>query len=250
VPTTLFDRIRASWPGPSQVQGAVPESWHLLLPSNLDGLRFRAQMRLSLPPAAAGARTVLYDRLVQAAQGVTSKYSVLHLPEAQDHLNAQLSRELPYQDVGGHGPAVWAGLAVDQADLELAQQQVKLRHAETLAREQYRSQAAGWDHLRSEVLSDPARTRLWWLNGRSEKLAEMVNSSHVFDQVIGQLAPMGVAPVAPTSPVADVLERFLRGLGPEHHELLLEQLATVFRNYERPELADEVRALDAVGLSR
>ena len=87
-----------------------------------------------------------------------------------------------------------------------------------------------------QILADPALARLWWLDGKREKLPQLVQMDGVFEQVALLIAQRS-EPVEQASPIPELIRTFLRDLGSHHRALLIKQLQGVFVAYERDDLA-------------
>ena len=97
------------------------------------------------------------------------------------------------------------------------------------------------------MLCDPAAARLWWLDGRREKLADLDAMSETFERVAQTFGePSGSGP-STAQLVADVLADFLGRLDDVLRAQLVHQLAEVFRQYNTDDLAERMLSIPGAG---
>jgi hypothetical protein len=249
--TSWRDRLRSwvtNWRH-QQHQGLY--SGHMLLPSDLTDVPFRAHLQvagLRFTAAASSHRAAACEQVRELAAEVTTGYTVLHWQEAEYAVNLMLARGPVGSGGALAGASAWVSLRVDPGATQAAEEHAKMRQASVLVREGHRLKQQQWSYLRDEVLSDPGNARLWWLDGDRDRLKELVSMVDVFEGVAELLAPTPAGRVGLgglegnffADQVSDLLRRFLVPLEPAQHQLLLLQLGRVFRSYERDDLADEL----------
>jgi hypothetical protein len=217
-------------------------SRHLILDSDTAGIPFRAVITVRGEDREWSAfsppdREVLFNHLRAVAERRTCRFSVVYPLEAQQDANSWLAREVL---LGGAGSAE-VELFVDEAVLSAGRKILVSRHEAALVEERRRAQVKEWVALRDEVLTDPGLVRLWWLDGRSERLGELVTMGDAFDKVPILLGNASNGSTARA--ITAVLDDFLSRLTAEQRDLLVHQLGRVFRSYERGDLADGLETL-------
>jgi hypothetical protein len=220
----------------------------ILVRSLQEEVRFRARIHISWLGRATDPKTPETVALVaqlakEATEKITSQFSVVHLREAQDALTSRLSLDEQLQIDAFLEAKLEVFLDAEPAAVEIAQRFERMRMEGAFTQAQHLLRFQQWDELHQEVLCVPHRARLWWLDGRSDRLEQLVAMGETFEQAAALLTPAfetARAP-SPTARLTDVIDRFLGGLGPEQHQLLLQQLSRVFVSYERPDLADAIQ---------
>jgi uncharacterized protein YbjQ (UPF0145 family) len=214
----------------------LQESRRLLLESEVPEIPFRAVLTVRLDPREWAGRSridldTLFDRLRDVAQERTRRFSAVHCAEAEQAINVRLSREPSL----GTGAVVGIALAVDEVMHTAALHHLELRRIAALEEEKHRARVAEWARLRDQVLHDPRMARLWWLDGRADRLRDLVAMGDVFEQA-SQLLD-GAPTESSADGIARLLREFLSRLTPEQRSHLLLQVARVFRSYEHDDLA-------------
>jgi hypothetical protein len=193
----------------------------------------------------------------ETTEEITCRYSVVHLRETQDALASRLFDDR--LQIGAlPGAELRVVLDADPEAVEIARRFEGMRMEAALTQVQHQLRFQQWDDLRREVLAVPHRARLWWLDGRSDRLEQLVTMGNVFEEAAALLTPAPRTAQASSSAaqLSDVVDRFLRELEPAQRQLLLQQLSRVFVSYARHDLADAtqevarmVGAADVGGLS-
>jgi hypothetical protein len=245
--TSWPDRLRSWVQAWRDEQRPISYSGHVLLPSDLAEIPFRAHLQMM--GYRGHSAMAVYERLRALASEVTAGYSVLHWQEAECAVKVMLGSGPVLREGPLAGAIVSVSLRVDPGATEAAAEHAKLRRSSVLVREGHRLQQEQWSYLRDDVLGDPGSTRLWWLDGNRDRLKELVAMGSAFECAaeLFSATPSGAgrAPGTSSAGVADrtvtLLEQFLGDLQPEQHQLLLLQLDRVFRSWERADLADQLR---------
>ncbi|MEU6034723.1 hypothetical protein ABZ801_04890 [Actinomadura sp. NPDC047616] len=209
------------------------------VPSRLEEAYFTASVRAVWAVAnariTADRRWRTEQRLRDCVRQVACQHSVLEVGEAETAVNLALQDLLP-----GLGlVAAEATLTAEQGGRELAEQMEALSRETALAEAAQRAKLDQLRVLGERVLPDPALARLWWMDGRPDKLTAMVEMDHVFERAAALVRPHPDGG-PPQDPVPGLINEFLRGLGPQHRDLLLRQLHQIFLGYERSDLADMI----------
>jgi len=230
---------------------ALPGTISTLLDSSLPGAPFRARISIvhqhSVPDRAATAQLAqVYEELRRCAATITRRFSVLHLPEAQDEINLYLAGRGPISNGTVDGECSTIELRVDTQVTEHAIRYETIRNEETIAGERHRAHMEQNAVLREQILTDPAQARLWWLEGKRERLRELVQMGDTFETLARVLSVSSAPDTSAGSEWILLLEDFLSKLDPRQTDLLLSQLDRVFTSYERIDLSDRVHGLRSV----
>lgn len=212
------------------------------LRSSLEGAYFQAAFDVAWTANADGGypRAVqeahIFQYLSHVAEQVTVRCSVLEVELTRSQVAIELNsvRGLPNTDVSLTD--VQVHLSPDPAGAEFAARHEQFRREIALTRAHHESQAAQLQLMRQHILADSSVARLWWLDGKPERLAQMVGQGDLFERVVDLLSGSR-REAAGDERIAGLIGRFLEELGPEHRELLLRQLGRVFESYERHDLA-------------
>lgn len=232
----LTDRQTRQHPYPTTSFGAR-------LPSSLPEAYFQATVHVTWPPRREGLSPGLIAKAEQQLRGTLSltvrQHSVLHVAEAETAVNLALNNSLRLTDAGIQVLAAEAALTAEPAGAELAEQYEALQRDTALATATQHAQVDRLRVLGDHILIDPTLARLWWLDGKPEKLPEMVKMNKVFEDAATLLTARGES--SRTNPIAELIQTFLHDLTPGHRELLLKQLQQIFLAYERADLADLIK---------
>lgn len=231
--TWLASRDNTRHPYPTTFFGAR-------LQSSLPEACFQARFHVDWPPTGGDPsleiRSYAERQLRRTAQRTARAHSLLDIDEAQTAINLALQQDLPLAVANVRLISAEAVLSVLPADRELAEQYEKLQRDTALTRE---TQRAELDRLRlmgDQILADPALARLWWLDGKREKLPQLVQMDGIFEQT-ALLITQCTEPVEQANPIPGLIRTFLHDLAPHHRALLIKQLQGVFVAYERDDLA-------------
>jgi hypothetical protein len=124
----------------------------------------------------------------------------------------------------------------------MASQHEELARETIRARDQKMAEASRLTFLLDYVLTSAPMARLWWIGSNPEKLIQLADMKDgVFETAIDLLMERE-AGKKENDQIAQIIESFLRDLGPEHRKLLIAQIDRVFRNYERADLAERLGA--------
>lgn len=221
----------------------------VLLPSAHERAEFRARITFTwrLPagtPLTTEALREAHDLFMTYAPEASRRFSVLDKEEAESRLNLGLSQVIGRCPllIGGH-----VQLTVPEDVIEHIRERRRRELEVELERSRLEAEVARLRLLRDTVLRDAATARLWWLDSDPRRLVELAAQGDRFEQAVALVAErdgLG-SPEKIEAVVARLLQIFLTDLGPEARRWLIQQLATVFTGYERPDLAGEL--LVAVG---
>ncbi|MGW0811346.1 hypothetical protein [Nonomuraea sp. NPDC002799] len=218
------------------------------LPSELDGACFDATIEVhgQLDHQQPAKEAQVYRKLESHARVVSGKLSVLDLDRAAAEITIELNREsvVAMPDLHVRLDRVRARVSAGASAVETARSLQEAVQKTTLARMEYREQARRLGLLRDHFLASPAMARMWWVGEDPSRLADLaaMSTSGKADpfetavSLLGEAADAGSA----RNEVAAIIETFVRGLTPEAGKYLISQLAQVFTNYERPELAERL----------
>lgn len=220
----------------------------VLLPSAHTRADFHARITFTwrLPaatPLTTQAVREAHDLAMEYAPKTSQEFSVLDKEEAESRLNLELSHvisRLP-QVIAGH-----VELTVSEEVVEHVRERRRRELEVELERSRLEAEVKRLRLLRDTVLQDAPTARLWWLNSDPKRLVELGAQGDKFEQAVALVADRdgrgsseGIEAI-----VTRLLKTFLADLGPESRRWLIQQLATVFSSYERPDLSD--RLLGAV----
>jgi hypothetical protein len=142
------DRL-ALWWGSLFAMRAVPVDGfrvRLRLPSDFDGLFFRAEVQVWLRDRAVDPHAVVVDDIARLLSDVTQQYSVLHRPEAEYAAGLALSRAASSMGVS---------LTVDEDVEDAARERETVRRKKALEAVHFDNQLEQWSAMR-HILSDLA----------------------------------------------------------------------------------------------
>lgn len=221
-------------PVPTQVEGRLASS-----EQNEDFI-VSVSARWSGSEEMAEAHVQRY--LWEVAKSTISQYSVLRAQEAEIELNVRLADPLNAERAHLHLEQARATVTAEPSGLESAGRREELNRKKAHVQATRKQQLEHMNFVRDHLTADGVSTRLWWLDGDPEKLPELAKLEAAFASVISQLIP-GSARDDDLSNIADLIQRFLDGLGPGHLALVLSQLGSVFVSYERSDLNDLLKEL-------
>ncbi|GLY16323.1 hypothetical protein LWF15_32935 [Kineosporia rhizophila] len=232
------------WARLTQSQPWVPAQQttaSFLLPSDVPDLPFRAQVTIDWPALRSDAPAVDRSEVIRhlrvAAGALTEKYSVVFREEAEYDLHVNIASRC-----GSSAPcAVTVQLQVDEEVRQAALRHQELRRAQVFEEEKQQIQVRQWENLQKNVFHDPLRIRMWWLKGDPERLEQLIDGDTIFERAAQALSPPASRPSEALNLVR-MIESFWSKLSDEQRTyLVVDRLDAVFRNFEQPELADELQ---------
>jgi hypothetical protein len=244
---TRFARLFG--PGANRLDGPhLPHEISTLLDSSLPGFPFRSRIKIerssiSTYDTSTARLAQHFEELRASATAITRRFSVLHLAEAQAEIDLFLAGREMIQGSAPAGAGALIQLSVDHQSQEYAAQWERLRLEEDIAAERHRLRLEQNAVLRDQILRDPAQARLWWLEGKRERLKELVQMGDTFETLATLLAPSPAEKNSTTAEWVTVVEDFLCKLDAQQSDLLLKQLDRVFCSYERADLSDRLHNL-------
>jgi hypothetical protein len=226
----------------SQRSESVVTTFQARLPSRLEEAQFQATIRMAWLPGALmdGRRRATAElQLLEVARAAAQGYSVLNPDEARAAIDLALF-DCGQTDADTELVAADAKIEVNPHDRRMAEDHEDLRRETALAREARREEVERLKLLADQVLATPTLARLWWLEGKPEKLELLVakDKGEIFEKV-AELFGASAEPPA-TDPIAELIRLFLEGLDARLREHLISQLPLVFTSYERGDLADRL----------
>lgn len=214
------------------------------LPSELGtDAQFTATIHAWWESSGGGGQENVFPYLAACGAEITRKFSVLDVTETNDALTRTLSR-IAGSEVPGTGIrliSASASLQVEDGHSKFAEQEADLNRQTRIHVDDAKATMARLTTIRDMFLHDSASAALWWSEGRPERLLELAAHKDKFSTVVNLLhgTPVDHGEADQTSELINV---FLANLGPQHREYLLDQLARVFTSYDRPDLADKLKA--------
>jgi hypothetical protein len=186
-------------------------------------------------------RSLAEQHLLRVAQMAASEYSVLDLDEARAEIDLQLFRNLSPE--GSELPPVAAWVSRIDAgpdDQHLAEGHEALRRQTALAQFEQAEEVKRLRMLGDQVLADPTLASLWWLDGKPDRLEELIRADKkkVFENVADLFSAVGEG--LAVNPIAQLIRVFLEDLDGSCRQQLIKQLTVVFRAYEHHDLADQL----------
>jgi hypothetical protein len=219
-------------------------TFRVRLPSELREAQFQATIRMEWPPGRHIDRvlqSVVEQHLLGAARSAAKNYSVLDPHEACAAIDLELFGHLQPEGTDIYPVAASvAEIAADLEDQHLAESQEALRRQTALAQAERTEEVKRLRILGDEILTDPMLARLWWLDGKPDRLEKLVElgNNKVFEDVVGLLSTPAEQLAA--EPITELIRIFLQDLDPPYREQLIRQLQFVFRSYERIDLAGKL----------
>lgn len=212
------------------------------LPSKLPQAQFQVVIQAEWPTGwrvDPVRRSLVEQHLLAAARSAAEHYSVLDPGEAGAAMDLELSSQVDMQDAGIHPTtACITQIEVGQDDRRMAESQEAFCRQTALTQIEQMEDARRLRILSDEILIDPTLARLWWLDGKPERLAELVAQGKMFEEV-SDLFCRSPEPLA-AEPIAELIRIFLKDLDVGCREWLVGQLHRVFGSFERGDLADKL----------
>lgn len=210
------------------------------LDSNLAGSCFNAAVQASWRPRGREHGATVFHHLRLHANSVTSDFSVLNAMAAENALNKFFATEQLSTGTGIQVLSARATLRVADDVRSLAERRARnVRESQAVIAELAAKQAylTRW---RETFLRDPAAAMLWWADGDRDRLLQLSTKEKEFGAIVSLL---GGTPTAPTrtDKIAPLVATFLSNLDVNDRSYLTSQLAKIFENYRRPDLAEELR---------
>ncbi|MDQ1292768.1 MAG: hypothetical protein QG608_648 [Actinomycetota bacterium] len=213
---TWFARLFG--PGTNKLDGPhLPPEISTLLDSSLPGFPFRSRIKIERPAISTYDSSTAklaqhYEELRASATAITRRFSVLHLAEAQAEIDLFLASRETIQGSALTGAGALIQLSVDHQSQEFAAQWERLRLEENIAAEQHRICLEQSAVLRDQILKDPAQARLWWLEGKRDRLKELVQMGDAFERLATLLAPSPASSFQTLTQQADAKANMLLAL--------------------------------------
>ncbi|GAA4566352.1 hypothetical protein [Planotetraspora kaengkrachanensis] len=223
------------------------------LPSSLPKAYFEASFDLTWTIAADSQPPSIEEtykvnrRIRDILERVTSGFSVHSVEEVQGEVEMAVYRNSP--GIDHRLASVQVKLWVDEKTKTYAEEFEKVLRDNALTEAVFEMKARQARYVRDHLLSDAQIARLWWLDGRADKLPELLKMGSNFEQVVGLIHDgMGSIP-APGEAlmierIAELIKDFLGPLSAQHREILLSQLGHFFNGYEREDLANSLSSLN------
>ncbi|MFI6637403.1 hypothetical protein ACIBI7_51710 [Nonomuraea fuscirosea] len=223
------------------------------LPSSLPEAYFEASLDLTWTIDADSPnpnREEIYkahQQLREMLQHVTRKFSVRLLEETQSEAEIVIYRRA--RSIDARLTSVQLKLWVDPKVKHHADELEQVLRDNAVAEAGFEMKARQARYVRDHLLADAQVARLWWLDGKADKLPELLKMDNKFEQVVG-LIKTGMGPA--TTPgealiierIAQLIKDFLDPLDSHHREVLLSQLGQIFNGYERDDLTARLRGLN------
>jgi hypothetical protein len=205
--------------------------------------QFTAAIHARWEPSGRGGRENAFPYLAAYGAEVTRKCSVLDVAETNDALTRAFSQIAGSEVAGARIRFISASatLRVEDSHRRFAEQEADLNRQARFHIDDAKANMARLTMIRDMFLHDSANAALWWCEGRPERLLELAAHKDKFSTVVNLLHGTPVDRVE-ADQASELINVFLADLGPHHREHLLDQLARVFTSYERPDLADKLRA--------
>jgi hypothetical protein len=240
---TWLSRRQDPYPAPhSEIIDSGSATYRLASELGADA-QFTAAINARWEPSGRGGRESVFPYLAVYGARVTRKYSVLDVTEANDILTRAFSRiagsEIPEEGI--HLISASATLQVEDSHRKFAEQEADLNRQVRFCGDDAKAKMARLTMIRDMFLHDSANAALWWSEGKPERLLELAVHKDKFSTIVNLIhgAPVDRSAADQTS---ELIKVFLADLGTHHREYLLDQLARVFMSYDRPDLADNLRA--------
>ncbi|MGI5158920.1 hypothetical protein [Microbispora sp. CA-102843] len=223
------------------------------LPSSLREAYFEASVQVAWTSAGDGSAPSTEDtyqahrQLREILERITPAFSVLSIGEAQSEVEIAVYRKA--RGIDRRLTSVQVILSVNDDVKAYAENFEKELRKSALTEATYEMKARQARYVRDHLLVDAQIARLWWLDGRAEKLPELLKMGNNFEQVIGLIRNgMGSArtpeEALAVERIAEIIKDFLAPLGAQHREILLSQLSQIFGSYEREDLVGSLQSLN------
>ncbi|MEU4235591.1 hypothetical protein AB0F17_65985 [Nonomuraea sp. NPDC026600] len=188
-----------------------------------------------------------HRQLREVLERVTPTFSVLSEGEAQSEAEIAVHRQA--RGIDRRLTSVQITLSANDDMKAYAENFERELRQSALTEAMYAMKARQASYVRDHLLADAQIARLWWLDGRAEKLPELLNMGNNFEQVVGLVRDgMGSAKTPEEAlvveRVAEIIKDFLAPLGAQHREVLLSQLGKIFESYEREDLVTNLQILN------
>lgn len=206
----------------------------------MTGAFFSASIQAQWLPNRMGCDIQVFQYLRDQGNAVTRHFSVLDAPAANDALNASFAarRVIPGSDI----QLAYARATLDVAkdDRDFAERKADIERRASIQTADLEAKHAYLMRLRDLFLGDAAMTGLWWSNGDPDRVLRLADPALEFDAIVSKIAGSPNSPELLEDKIAPLIGRFLTGLGPDHREYLIGQLAKIFKSYHQPDLAEEL----------
>lgn len=245
--TSSWRRVFAALNTNQNTQSAqsIERSFELRLQSRLHDAHFQALITACWPTPTENSIHETIKYLKHRAELETQQYSVLDATEAESAVNIALRSAIDIPGTNVHLIYVRAALTANQLDREFTEQHENMRRRTALARAEFQAERDRLKLLRDYFLSDRPTAMLWWFNGDRQKLSQLTSMGEDFRKAVELLGDVSEHSQYGDQ-IAAIIEKFLSGLGVQHREYLLGQVASVFRSYESPSLAENLEKLGSL----
>lgn len=238
------------WPSAQQAEpDGIPcrATRRYRLESALPDTYFAAAIQADWLPMGHGHDAIVFRFLSEQGNAVTRRFSILNAEEANDELNTLFAAARLPADVGIRLLSVRAALSVSDVDRDFASEQAVIaRQAEADAAELV-AKHAYLMRLRELFLRDSATAMLWWSNGDRDRVLRLAKEGEQFETLVGLVTRSPNSKVEPDK-IAPLVASFLADLGVDHRTYLIGQLAKIFENYHRSDLAEELRRSESLDM--
>ncbi|MEV6150536.1 hypothetical protein AB0L53_09355 [Nonomuraea sp. NPDC052129] len=222
------------------------------LASSLDKAYFTASLELTWISDGPGQPPSedTYDvhrGLRKAIESATRNFSVLLLEEAQ--AQADFAARRAARTIDSNVVSARVILSVDEKTKLYAENYEDIVRTNALTEADWQMRAQQARYIRDHLLVDAQMARLWWLDGQSGKLPELLRMGSDFEKIVA-LVQSGAGMIAEPEEtakeerIAHLIREFLDPLGPQHREVLLSQLGSMFTSYDRSDLADRLNEVN------
>jgi hypothetical protein len=216
----------------------VVTTFRVRLSSELAEAQFQATITMMWLPGSVPdqrQRAIAERRVLDTVRPVALRHSVLDPDETRAAVDLELW-DRGRADADNQSVVTRVDILVDPDDRRLAEEREALWRQTALAREARLAEVERSRALADEILATPTLARLWWLQGKPDKLQELVAKGEegMFEKVAELFGKP--AEIQPTDPIAELIRLFLQGLDARLREQLISQLRFVFADHERPDL--------------
>lgn len=232
------------WPQPLQTEPSGLEgngSRTYRLASALHGAVFSARITASWSPNEPGSDATVFRFLGEQGNALTRRFSVLDVAAAQDALRRSFGQTSLSNDTKIQLWEARVELGVTQKDRDFAERQATIRQHADSGIAELEAKHAYLVRLRDLFLRDADMAMLWWSDGERDRMLDLATKEKDFAALVALLTGAANG-TAQADTIAPLVASFLTGLSPEHHSYLTDQLARVFESYQRPDLAEKMRA--------
>lgn len=224
--------------------GMTVTAFRARIASKLPEAQFQVTIQTGWPRGAQVGQlshSLAEQHLLRVAQMVASEYSVLDSDEARAEIDLQLFRNLSPEGSELSPVAAWVSrIDAGPEDQHLAERHEGLRRQTALAQLEQTEEVKRLRMLGDQVLADPTLASLWWLDGKPDRLEELIRTDKkkVFENVADLFSAVGEG--LTVNPIAQLIRIFLEDLDGSCRQQLIKQLTVVFRAYERHDLAGQL----------